>query len=793
MKMLPVQLSLNPQLGLWGDMLWRCPPAPSSQLAELKTQLPPSLPSDPRLWGREDVTVFLRFCEREFDLPKVDHDLFQMNGKALCLLTRADFGHRCPGAGDVLHNVLQMLIIESHMMQWHLPNSPVTPTSRYPLSPHSHPQTPTWPPIGAPPDSPFHNAHMHHFMAPNSVTLSPPPSVDSQASSPPQSQEQNLAVAAAAAAAAAAASVSGASTSSSSSSSTSSGSSNSGLGVTSSSANGNLLPPAISVTMSSGNGYPAHHATASTGANSNQSDSDEEGSYSELAAANSLSKSSAAAAVVAAHYSASPPTTPILKDMPQSLSQQITNSFVNSWSQNQAAQAMSQKYQPNGSSGGSVSAPTTPSYMQPVKREFFPETTEPNTNGRLLWDFLQQLLNDRNQKYSDLIAWKCRDTGVFKIVDPAGLAKLWGIQKNHLSMNYDKMSRALRYYYRVNILRKVQGERHCYQFLRNPTELKNIKNISLLRQSVAGNGGATTAAGGANNANGASNSNTNNNNINSNNNNNTNNGNSSNQSPSTNLNSTNWTLPHPQSPQRHPAAHGSNGNGNGTTSNSLSHSHNHSNGLSSPHMSLPAISQSAAAAAVAAAAAAAYGPPPTSPLFMHAINGAFQYLSNPTGAPPNSPAMPHTPSEKFQFGALKVEHNSGSRSPDHGDEMKPTDLSVTGNSTEKRPYSSPSAEDCYPLIRNADGLTTIKLIRYNNESHESSAAKQTAHEQQQQHHQQQQQAHTEQQQQAEQQQQHTPMDHMDNEGHDEDSVHAAATAESNKYGAANLMPTDLRK
>jgi len=73
---------------------------------------------------------------------------------------------------------------------------------------------------------------------------------------------------------------------------------------------------------------------------------------------------------------------------------------------------------------------------------------------------------------------------VFKIVDPAGLARLWGIQKNHLSMNYDKMSRALRYYYRVNILRKVQGERHCYQFLRNPTELKSIKNISLLRQQM---------------------------------------------------------------------------------------------------------------------------------------------------------------------------------------------------------------------------------------------------------------------------------------------------------------------
>merc|ERR1719242_2761511 len=113
-----------------------------------------------------------------------------------------------------------------------------------------------------------------------------------------------------------------------------------------------------------------------------------------------------------------------------------------------------------------------------------PETPELNTNGRLLWDFLQQLLNDAQQRYTSYIAWKNKDTGVFKIVDPSGLARLWGIQKNHLSMNYDKMSRALRYYYRVNILRKVQGERHCYQFLRNPSELKSIKNISLLRQQM---------------------------------------------------------------------------------------------------------------------------------------------------------------------------------------------------------------------------------------------------------------------------------------------------------------------
>lgn len=280
----------------------------------------------------------------------------------------------------------------------------------------------------------------------------------------------------------------------------------------------------------------------------------------------------------------------------------------------------------------------------------------------MLWDFLQQLLNDRNQKYSDLIAWKCRDTGVFKIVDPAGLAKLWGIQKNHLSMNYDKMSRALRYYYRVNILRKVQGERHCYQFLRNPTELKNIKNISLLRQSVNQNNSSS------------SNSNSNINHTN-------NQAGSSSITSSPSSNGTNWAVPvqHSSSAQQQ------------TTQRSSSSQSNNSN-----HLTLP-TGISPAAAAVAAAAAAAYGPPPSSPLFMHAINGAFHYLSS-NGVPPNSPAaLTSTQTEKFQFNVVKPEQKQAT-TPDNSaaDEMKPTDLSVS-SSTEKRPYSSPSAsDDCYP-------------------------------------------------------------------------------------------------
>lgn len=125
------------------------------------------------------MATFLRWAEREFDLPPFDMDVFQMNGKALCLLTKADLGERCPGAGDVLHNVLTMLVRDFNQLQRCLPSSPVTPTrpSAYPLSPHSHPPTPTWT------ESPY-APNLASLMSANSVTLSPAPSVDSQSGSP---------------------------------------------------------------------------------------------------------------------------------------------------------------------------------------------------------------------------------------------------------------------------------------------------------------------------------------------------------------------------------------------------------------------------------------------------------------------------------------------------------------------------------------------------------------------------------------------------------------------------------
>ncbi|KTG06939.1 hypothetical protein cypCar_00041028 [Cyprinus carpio] len=88
---------------------------------------------------------------------------------------------------------------------------------------------------------------------------------------------------------------------------------------------------------------------------------------------------------------------------------------------------------------------------------------------RLLWDYVYQLLSD--SRYENYIRWEDRDTKVFRIMDPNGLARLWGNHKNRTNMTYEKMSRALRHYYKLNIIRKEPGQRLLFRFMKTPDEI----------------------------------------------------------------------------------------------------------------------------------------------------------------------------------------------------------------------------------------------------------------------------------------------------------------------------------
>ncbi|KAK3727736.1 hypothetical protein RRG08_032691 [Elysia crispata] len=89
---------------------------------------------------------------------------------------------------------------------------------------------------------------------------------------------------------------------------------------------------------------------------------------------------------------------------------------------------------------------------------------------RLLWEFVYQLLQD--QRFSDLVSWESQSDLTFRINNQSGLADFWGQQKNKDNMTYEKLSRALRYYYKMNIIKKVPGRRLTYRFLQHPTKIR---------------------------------------------------------------------------------------------------------------------------------------------------------------------------------------------------------------------------------------------------------------------------------------------------------------------------------
>jgi len=123
--------------------------------------------------------------------------------------------------------------------------------------------------------------------------------------------------------------------------------------------------------------------------------------------------------------------------------------------------------------------------VEQMEKKNQPDPNSGQISGRKgtlqLWQFLVALLDDPSN--SNFITWTGRGLE-FKLLDPEEVARRWGKMKNRPAMNYDKLSRSLRYYYEKGIMSKVAGERYVYKFICDPRALF----------SLAGFGGDNTAA-----------------------------------------------------------------------------------------------------------------------------------------------------------------------------------------------------------------------------------------------------------------------------------------------------------
>nr|VZH96719.1 unnamed protein product [Spirometra erinaceieuropaei] len=100
-----------------------------------------------------------------------------------------------------------------------------------------------------------------------------------------------------------------------------------------------------------------------------------------------------------------------------------------------------------------------------------------------LWQFLlDELNNPLSEKY---ISWTGQGTE-FRLHDPNEVARRWGLRKNKPKMNYEKLSRGLRYYYDKKIIEKSAGKRYVYRFSPKVEELiKSFRNTNRKEKRAA--------------------------------------------------------------------------------------------------------------------------------------------------------------------------------------------------------------------------------------------------------------------------------------------------------------------
>ncbi|KAG8002644.1 Transcription factor ETV7 [Nibea albiflora] len=303
--------------------------------------LPGRLRINPSLWDKEDVAHWLHWAQKEYSLRRPEKGHFEMNGRALCLLTKEDFRRRCPSSGDVLYEILQCVKQQRRSVVCDPPNtspSLVTGNIQSPISCQIPPQS-----VKEPQPPTVSDSKVPHFSLAFEIAVSA--AVVSTVTSQPE--------------------------------------------PTSPLRDHPMILYAFHVPITHTNG-------------------------------------SAVVSTLPNNQVQCPPETEGVIQEPLNLS--------------------------------SREKPRSPLHKASGR---IPEC-------RLLWDYVYQLLCD--DRYQEYIRWEDQDSLVFRVVDPNGLARLWGNHKNRDNMTYEKMSRALRHYYKLNIIKKERGQKLLFRFLKLPQD-----------------------------------------------------------------------------------------------------------------------------------------------------------------------------------------------------------------------------------------------------------------------------------------------------------------------------------
>ncbi|XP_048011143.1 transcription factor ETV6 isoform X1 [Megalobrama amblycephala] len=395
------------------------PSSANARTEEEPTRLPAHLRMQPVFWSREDVCQWLRWAEREFALRPISSGSFQMNGKALLLLTKEDFRYRSPHSGDVLYELLQH-ILKQRKPQSYFPVGSFHSLNETPLLHHKHEETVRRPVRGTdalslqPPTIELRHRSRSPHHHPPALRSHPASAEDLQLASA-QLPDSN-----------------------------------------------HHLPDdmyPLSVSPAAPNGHCVHPRDAAR-------------------PASPCAEEATPPRVIQLMPSAimhplllSPGRGPTPADFRHSRGTPQENGREGKGQQQSAVH-----YAPHGLNLAAHQLPLQDErhYRNQIIMPVSPPEEQATPMGRiadcrLLWDYVYQLLSD--SRYENYIRWEDRDTKVFRIMDPNGLARLWGNHKNRTNMTYEKMSRALRHYYKLNIIRKEPGQRLLFRFMKTPDEI----------------------------------------------------------------------------------------------------------------------------------------------------------------------------------------------------------------------------------------------------------------------------------------------------------------------------------